>query len=208
MATTENETIDFTLMYATHDAFRRDLDRFVATSATDGGTPDSAAWENFKRQLHVHHTVEDTALWPRLQQAVAGRPRDVELVEQMEAEHARLDPVLDAVDEAIARRSAVLADRMQELCAVLGAHMKHEEDAALPLIQEVLTAKDWGAFRGAMARRQGPRGAAAYVPWLVDGAQPADRRTYLAVFPAPVRLLNRLFWEPGYRRRTARALAG
>jgi len=203
MAATENGVIDFTLMYATHNAFRRDLDRFVGASAADSSAPDHAAWENFKQQLHVHHTVEDTALWPRLQRAVAGRPHDLELVDQMQAEHARLDPVLAAVDQAVARRSAVLANRVQELATVLGEHMKHEEEAALPLIQEVLTAEDWGAFRSAMARRQGPRGAAAYVPWIVDGVQPADRRTYLAVFPAPVRLLNRLFWEPSYQRRTS-----
>jgi len=201
MATTENGVIDFTLMYATHDAFRRDLDRFAQALAVDRSTVDRAAWANFKRQLHVHHTVEDTALWPRLQRAVADRPRDLELVNQMEAEHARLDPVLAAVDEAVARRSTELADRVRDLSSVLGEHMKHEEEAALPLIQEVLTAKDWGAFRSAMARRQGPSGAAAYVPWLVDGVKPADRRRYLGMFPAPVRLLNRLFWEPSHQRR-------
>jgi len=204
MAATENGVIDFTLMYATHDAFRRDLDRFAGASALDGSALDRGAWANFKQQLHVHHTVEDTALWPRLQRAVADRPGDLELVDQMQAEHARLDPVLAAVDEAVASRSANLADRIQELSTVLGEHMKHEEDAALPLIQEVLTPGDWGAFRSAMARRQGPRGAAAYVPWIVDGVQPADRRRYLAVFPAPVRLLNRLFWEPSYRRHASR----
>jgi hypothetical protein len=209
MAATENGVIDFTLMYATHNAFRRDLDRFAGASAADSSAPDRVAWENFKQQLHVHHTVEDTALWPRLQRAVADRPRDLELVEQMQAEHARLDPVLAAVDQAVTRRSAALADRVHELATVLGEHMKHEEEAALPLIQEVLTAQDWGAFRSAMARRQGPRGAAAYVPWIVDGVQPADRRTYLAVFPAPVRVLNRLFWEPSYqRRRSPRQLEG
>lgn len=204
MAPAENGTIDFTLMYATHDAFRRDLDRFADAAARSGGGADRQAWENFKRQLHVHHTVEDTALWPRLRSAVADRPQALELVTEMQAEHARLEPVLAAVDESVTRGSADVPERIQELAAVLGGHMKHEEDAALPLIQEVLTAKDWGAFRSAMARRQGPRGAAAYVPWLVDGATPADRRKYLAVFPAPVRLLNRLFWEPGYRRRSSR----
>jgi len=203
MAATDNDVIDFTLMYATHDAFRRDLHRF-AQALADDRAPDRAAWENFKQQLHVHHSVEDTALWPRLQRAVADRPRDLELVDQMQAEHAQLDPVLAAVDQAVAQRSADLADRLQELATVLGGHMKHEEQEALALIQEVLTAQDWGVFRSAMARRQGPRGAAAYVPWIVDEAQPADRRRYLAAFPAPVRLLNRLFWEPNYRRRASR----
>ncbi|MGH6654092.1 MAG: hemerythrin domain-containing protein [Actinocrinis sp.] len=206
MTTTDTASgaIDFTLMYATHDAFRRDLDRMARSSAAGAPGFDRTGWLNFKRQLHVHHTVEDTALWPRLRAALAGRPRDLDLVVQMEAEHARLDSVLGAVDEALAPGSAGdLAERISELSAVLGDHMKHEEDAALPLIQQVLTAKDWGAFRGSMARTQGPRGAAAYVPWIVDGVSADVRKRYLGVFPAPVRLLNSLFWEPAYRRRHA-----
>ncbi|MET7739362.1 hypothetical protein [Streptomyces sp. NPDC005385] len=40
-----------------------------------------------------------------------------------------------------------------------------------------------------------------FVPWIVDGAAPADRATFLNALPPPVRVLNRLFWEPGYRRK-------
>jgi hypothetical protein len=79
--------------------------------------------------------------------------------------------------------------------------MKHEEESALPLIQEVLTARDWDAFRSAMARRQGPRGAAVYIPWIVDGASPQDRRKFLDSMPGPVSVLNKLLWERRYRKR-------
>jgi hypothetical protein len=203
LTATQTGEIDFTLMYATHDAFRHDLERLArecAAGRADTG-PVRAAWQNFTRQLRLHHTVEDTVLWPRVLAAVADRPQDTELMRQMEAEHALLDPVLAAVDTAMAEHSADLSDRLRELSTVLGDHTKHEEEAALPLIQSVLTTKDWDAFRRAMARRQGPRGAAVYVPWILDAARPADRPRILAAFPPPVRLLNRLRWEPRYQRR-------
>jgi Hemerythrin HHE cation binding domain len=70
------EAIDFTMMYVTHDAFRRDLGRFTTASAA--GTPHApgvrAGWEKFKAQLLLHHSVEDTHLWPRVRRAAAGRP--------------------------------------------------------------------------------------------------------------------------------------
>ncbi|WP_280247776.1 hypothetical protein [Nocardia abscessus] len=54
-------SIDFTIMYATHDAFPRDLTR-LATAAGHADAPGiHAGWANFNRQLHVHHTVEDAA---------------------------------------------------------------------------------------------------------------------------------------------------
>jgi hypothetical protein len=51
-----------------------------------------------------------------------------------------------------------------------------------------------------MRRRQGLSGAAVYVPWIVDGATPADRNRFFSVLPTPVQMINRLFWEPRYRR--------
>lgn len=71
------DTIDLTVMYAAHDAFRRDLER-LATAVSDGtaGSPRvRAGWDNFTRQLHIHHTAEDSDLWPRVERAAAGRPR-------------------------------------------------------------------------------------------------------------------------------------
>src|SRR5881394_1749001 len=100
MTVSQQDTIDFTVMYATHDAFRRDLERLEAAAAAGkAGTPEvRAGWESFKSQLIVHHTVEDAYLWPRLRSAVAGRPDDLALLDDMEAEHARIDPLLAAVE--------------------------------------------------------------------------------------------------------------
>jgi iron-sulfur cluster repair protein YtfE (RIC family) len=185
--------IDFTEMYVTHDAFRRDLERLARA---DRALQVREGWENFKTQLLVHHTVEDAALWPRLAAKV-----DDPLLKEMEEEHARIDPLLAAVDRALEADAADLGERVRELAEVLEAHLEHEEEAALPLIQAVLTPADWGEFRRAMARRQGIRGAAVWVPWITDGMSPADRHAFLSRLPAPLRVLNRLLWTPRYHRR-------
>jgi iron-sulfur cluster repair protein YtfE (RIC family) len=195
--------IDFTLMYVTHDAFRRDLAR-LRLAAETGRTADPrvlAGWENFHRQLVVHHTVEDAALWPRLTAAVADRPDDLETVRQMEAEHALLDPLLALVGQALPEPDAELPDLVWRLLMALTSHMSHEEEQALPLIQKVLTPDDWNAFRRAMARKQGPSGAAAYVPWILDDASTEQRDRFLHAMPGPIGVVNRLLWEPRYRRR-------
>ncbi|MEU1496695.1 hemerythrin domain-containing protein [Streptomyces sp. NPDC005732] len=197
------DTIDLTVMYAAHDAFRRDLER-LAAAVSDGtaGSPQvRAGWANFKRQLHIHHTAEDSDLWPRVERGAAGRPRDVALLATMEAEHAGLGALLTAVDTALGERPDELPACVDALAAALDDHLKHEEDSALPLVQEVLTPADWSAFTGRIRRVQGLRGAAVFVPWIVDGAPAADRARFLGALPPPVRVLNRLFWEPGHRRR-------
>jgi len=197
------EAIDFTMMYATHDAFRRDLGRFTAASAA--GTTDApgvrAGWENFKAQLLLHHSVEDSDLWPRVRRAAAGRPSSLALLDEMAAEHAQIDPLLAAVDDAWAHSPSDLAAAVAGLASALEGHLKHEEDAALPLIQSVCTPADWRAFAGVMRRAQGVKGAARYVPWILDGIAPEEQRRFLAALPAPVRVISRILWEPRYRQR-------
>jgi iron-sulfur cluster repair protein YtfE (RIC family) len=197
------EAIDFTMMYVTHDAFRRDLDRLAAASAA--GTAHApgvrAGWENFKSQLLLHHSVEDTHLWPRVRRAAAGRAAGLALLDEMAAEHAQIDPLLAAVDDAMAGPASSLAAHVAGLASALEWHLKHEEDAALPLIQSVCTPADWRAFADEMRRRQGIKGAASYVPWILDGAAPHGQQRFLAALPAPVRVISRLLWEPRYRQR-------
>jgi hemerythrin-like domain-containing protein len=197
------DRINFTEMYVTHDGFRRDLERLAAAAAA--GRADSPqvrdGWENFKQQLHVHHTVEDTWLWPRLIRLVAGRPDDLALLEQMEAEHAVLDPQLASVDEGIRNGTADLPARVAELTAVLDAHLSHEERDALPLIDSVMTPADWKGFSRAMARKQKLGGASVWIPWITDGMTPADAQKFLARMPAPLRLFNKVSWDSRYRSR-------
>jgi iron-sulfur cluster repair protein YtfE (RIC family) len=202
---TDTQQIDFTMMYVTHDALRRDVGRLL--QAVAAGRAESpavrAGWENFKAQLHLHHTVEDDDLWPRLYRAVDGQPEQLAMLQEMEAEHAVLDPMLESVETALTDGdgdASGLGDRVVALAGALEAHLHHEETTALPLIQAVLTPKDWKAFGAAMRKAQGLKGASVYVPWIVDGASTADRQRFFAMLPAPLKAVNRLAFEPRYRR--------
>ena len=40
-----------------------------------------------------------------------------------------------------------------------------------------------------------------YVPWVLDGTTPEQRGRFLGAMPGPMSVVNRLLWEPRYRRR-------
>lgn len=194
--------VDFTMMYVAHDAFNRDLARLLtAARAGQGFSPAAlATWELFSRQLHTHHTAEDTALWPRLR-AAAVADEERALLDEMEAEHAELDPRLERVERAVADRLAdVLVTEIEELAAGLAAHMRHEEDGALPLVERRIGAAGWKAF-GDEVRDQngGIKGGAVYLPWVLDGATDQVKSRVLKLLPPPARLLYR-GWDRKYRR--------
>jgi iron-sulfur cluster repair protein YtfE (RIC family) len=195
--------VDFTMMYVAHDAFNRDMARLV-TAAREGLALSSAAvttWQRFARQLHVHHTAEDKALWPRLEAAVSD-PAERRILEEMESEHASLDPRIEQIDAAIADKNPVaLAGELRTLADGLSAHMIHEETEALPLLERRLGQSGWGAFTEEIRHQQGGvRGAAEYLPWVLDGAGDPLQSKVLRMLPAPARLLYRARWEPKYRK--------
>lgn len=195
--------VDFTVMYAAHDAFYRDLTRLTeaARAARTADPAVRAGWATFKNQLHVHHTAEDIALWPALRRQVSD-PAQVAVLDAMEAEHARIDPLLAEVDTALAGTGGTaVSARVGALVEVLTSHMAHEEDEALPLVAAHLGAAGWAAFGRQAGRAQGLRGAAEFFPWMLDGATPEATRRLLGLLPPPVRLLYRAVWRPAYARR-------
>jgi hemerythrin-like domain-containing protein len=194
--------VDFSMMYAAHDAFTRHLEQLVSAVEQGGATSPgaSARWALFAKQLHIHHTAEDISLWPRLRAAVS-QPDEKAVLDAMEQEHAQIDPQLERVDVALgAGRAADLITSLRELAAGLGAHMRHEENEALPLVEKHLGPAGWAAFTGDIRKTQGLRGAAVYFPWLLDGAPDATATKVLGLVPPPVRILYRRVWLPRYRR--------
>jgi Hemerythrin HHE cation binding domain len=198
-----NGKVDFTMMYVAHDAFSRDLNRMiVAGERGEAWTPETqAGWAMFTEQLHVHHTTEDTSLWPRLRAQPLG-PDEADVLDQMEMEHAQLDPVLESIEKALAEHDAQqLVDGVHALAAGLSAHMRHEENQALPLIETYLGPAGWDAFGRDIRNSQGGlRGGARYLPWVLDGATPSMQAKVLELLPPPARILYRRVWAPKYRR--------
>jgi hemerythrin-like domain-containing protein len=195
--------VDFTMMYIAHDAFNRDVARLTAAADSGRGLSPSAVatWRRFSHFLHAHHTAEDKALWPELAAQVA-QPSERRILEDMEAEHAALDPRVEQVDAAIANGDgAVLASELATLGKSLAAHMVHEETDALPLLDRRLGNAGWDAFTREARRQQGGiRGAAEYLPWVLDGATREVAAKTLRLLPPPARLLYRRMWEPRYRK--------
>jgi iron-sulfur cluster repair protein YtfE (RIC family) len=201
--------LDMTAMYAMHDALRRELRHLAEVTANADDDPrrilgTAAGWELFKKALHVHHTAEDDALWPVMREALAGRPDDLALLEAMEAEHAAIDPVIEAIDEEVGRAltdpgsgPARLGDLTDALVTGLDGHLEHEEDEALPLIQSVVTEQQWRHFGQVHGQRIGPD-APRILPWMLDGATPETAAAMLAPLPEPARTAFRTQWQPAY----------
>jgi hypothetical protein len=115
-------------------------------------------------------------------------PEAFVVLEAIQAEHARLDPALDAVDAAIAAdHQAGLAESIGRLSAGLASHMRHEENAALPLVEAHLGTAGWAAFTQHIRRTQGLRGGAVFFPWLLDDAPTTTRDRVLNLLPPPAR---------------------
>lgn len=200
-----SERLDMTLMNAMHNALRRELEHIAKITAGAGDDPrrilaNAAGWEMFKKALHVHHGAEDDALWPAMRQALAGRPDDLAVVEAMEAEHAAIDPLIEAIGAELADRDSGperVGELTDALAGALGRHLRHEENETLPLIEATVTPQQWQHFGEVHRSRTGPD-APTLTPWLLDGAGEQTVATMLAVLPEPVRAAYRDQWQPAY----------
>ncbi|WP_344891034.1 hemerythrin domain-containing protein [Actinomadura meridiana] len=195
------DTTCHTILHAAHDAFRRDLDRLVAAATAGKGrnVHVRAGWENFKDLFVVHHELKDRMLWPRVERAVGGRRAERAVLAEVRADHARIGPLIGRVD-AVMRDGGDLLPVVRELRGALEVHLRHEAVSAWPLAESVLAAEEWEAFAAEASRRCEER-TPLFVPWVVDGIAPIERSRFLTSLPAPVRELNRVMWEPTYRKR-------
>jgi hypothetical protein len=203
--------LDMTMMLVVHDAFRRDLAHLARAAGRRPADLDDparhtavlAGWEVFRTQLHLHHAGEDRRLWPRMRDHLAGRPDELAVLQAMQDEHARIDPLLAAVDGDLADRErghARLGERVDALATELSGHLAHEERDALPLLDRVLPVAEWQRFAADERRARGIRGAAQLFPWLLDGGSAEQTRAVLRQFPPPLRVVYRRIWQPRYAR--------
>jgi Hemerythrin HHE cation binding domain len=208
---------DLTIMLAAHRAFRRDLTRLARAAASTGASLRSeparrrsvaAGWELFKHELHLHHTAEDEIIWPALRPRLAHSEHALSVLDAMEEEHSRIDPLLAAVDAAFAGDPEAadwpgerrLADVIGELASTLTGHLAHEEQEGLPLIGVALTAAEWRSAGFRIARANGLSEGGEMFAWILDGTTREDTAATLATLPPPVRLLYRTIWKPRYAR--------
>ncbi|MFE2294250.1 hemerythrin domain-containing protein [Streptomyces sp. NPDC059452] len=200
------KNLDMTMMFAIHDALRREVERIARITARADEDPrqvlgTAVGWELFKTFLTAHHTSEDLTVWPVMYAALAGRgDSEIALLDAMEAEHAVIEPLLADIDAALADRDSG-AERLGGLVDTLRtgllAHLDHEERDALALMDLTLSQEQWAAFSAEQRDRIGSD-ANRYLPWLLDDMDAARAASVLARIPPPLRAAYETEWRASY----------
>ena len=100
--------------------------------------------------LHAHHDGEDRLLWPLL---LIRLPLEAQLIQTMERQHAVIADLVIALRRELTEwtQTATLHHRhaittnLASLHTALDEHLRLEETAVLPLIQDHLTVPEWNA---------------------------------------------------------------
>lgn len=199
---------DMTMMEVTHKALRRDL-RHLADAAEKLDSADARGkaavrlgWTTLTSMLNSHHEGEDLHMWPRMRAGLRKRLDDLVVLDAMEEEHQRIDPLIGDVDKALASPddTEALAAAVTAFSDEVGGHLTHEERDALPLVKVAMSSAAWEKTladmrgNGLAALRSAPE----FFPWLLGEADPADRSAVLGRVPPPVRLLYAKVWLPRY----------
>ena len=197
--------LDMSMMFAMHDALRRELVQVTRIAAVRDDDPKkllraALGWELFKKYLLVHHQTEDDVLWPALRTQAAGHPDRLALADALEAEHSVIEPLLTAIDDAAADPDygyQRFGDITDELATKLTGHLTHEENDGLAQIDASHTPQQWQHF----AQTHGERlagDASTYMPWLLNGASSQTLDAVLGKFPPPLLAAYREQWAPRY----------
>jgi iron-sulfur cluster repair protein YtfE (RIC family) len=197
-------------MDAAHAAFRRDLERMAAAAIPANlanftrRASIMSGWVMFKGQLHIHHNAEDRYMWPRLRKHLAGDTTVAATLDAIEAEHALIDPLVAAVDAALATPDgAGVGGIIDQLRTTLSQHMSHEEREAMPLVAEVLPEKEWREVLAELHKfitSLGTLSTADFVPWLTEGTSDAQADRIATILPKPLRPVYRRVWRPRYEK--------
>jgi hypothetical protein len=203
---------DTRMMGIVHDALRRDLGRAIG-ALSNAPYPDGAqrvaigdhvGW--MMGFLDAHHHGEDAGLWPLVR---ARNPDATPLLDDMEADHGRVAPLVEACHTAARDyRSGesedtrvVLLDALGRLCEVLLPHLEREERETMPLVSISITAAEWRAVDQQYYVKPKSLSQLGFEGhWLLDGLDP--ERSHLVVHQ--VSLIPRFVLVHGFARRYRR----
>lgn len=174
-----------TALLMSHHAFRRDIARFaIALRAVAAGDHARVAalreeWQGYRAALHGHHQIEDGQIFPGLR---AQQPALAPVMDELSAQHTRIDPLLERGDEAFAALSAKAGEAASivgDLSGLLDEHLALEE-AHVP-----------GFLRGAkeFPLPPGDEAAAMYAQgfaWSARGIAPEVLELVFAMLPPAV----------------------
>ena len=131
-----------TALMTSHHGFRRDLAQFATAlrhlSPGDGSRVEALReeWTQFRGKLHGHHEAEDSNLFPHLR---AQQPSLAAIIADLDADHRRVDPLLEQGDRAFANLPATLsaaAEIVSSLQTLLAPHLASEETQLFPHLRD------------------------------------------------------------------------
>jgi iron-sulfur cluster repair protein YtfE (RIC family) len=214
MASAPPAPADTTMMRIVHDALRRDLARATATLAEPGTACDQRRavgshllW--LMQFLHAHHASEDEGLYPVVRERAPASADVLDVLDRMAEQHERIATAIATVEGTAA---ALVADgsldasrevvaALEALAAALLPHLQEEEDRAMPLTSQLITAEEWQSIEqrhnleGKTPSQLGFEGH-----WLIDGATAADRGRVTGLVPPIQRLILLRGFARRYRR--------
>src|SRR5262245_26879342 len=130
----------------------------------------------FSDQLQFHHLAEDQLIWPPARAKLARTDTEgLALLDEMEGEHAQINPLLAAVDGALATdaghaRPAVPLARLRTTTA---SHLAPDEADSLPLLSQFMTRAGIAAIFTEFGRTCGLKRGAV----MSHGRHPRPART-------------------------------
>lgn len=211
--TRPEDPADTRMMAIIHNALKRDLvrvHRVLTETPAPRGRQRVALGEHVTWMLeflHAHHTSEDTHLWPLVR---SRNPGSAELLDSMEADHARIAPAADAAAAAAQEYATTtddharvaLAEALDRLLEVLVPHLDREVAEAMPVVSASITNGEWDAMEQEHnIKSKTMRQLAAEGNWLLEDIDPEGYGVVVHKVPAVIRFVLVQGFGPGYRRR-------
>lgn len=156
--------------------------------------------------LHAHHSGEDAGLWPLVRRR---NPAAAELLDSMEADHARIAPAAAAAAAAAREYTATtadsprarLVDALDGLVGVLVPHLDREVAEAMPVVAASITNREWDAVEQEYnIKPKTTRQLAMEGHWLLEGIDTEGYDVVVHKVPAVLRFVLLHGFGRAYRR--------
>jgi len=204
---------DIRMMGIVHSALKRDLSRardVLATEPPPRGRQRVALGEHVTWMLdflHGHHSGEDQGLWPLVRDR---NPEAAELLDSMEADHARIAPAADAAAVAAAEYTATtteaprtaLIGALDALLEVLVPHLDREVAEAMPVVSASISDDEWNDIEQRyFVKKKSTVELAMEGHWMIEDIDSEGYDVVVHTVPPVLRFVLVYGFGPMYRRR-------
>lgn len=168
---------------------------------------------NFDKVLQMHHEGEDQLMYPRLEERA---PACALHVAQMLEQHRQVGELLEGIKPARRRWMDTadraigdeLAERYDNLSAVLKVHLRREVTEVMPAVDRVLTEEEHQEVGQHGIKQFDKKFLVAYLGMVLASNPPPDQREMFKEIPLPVRLAYRVVGRGMYRKQYSTLFPG